>query len=42
MLGSWSYNEDRMLSQIELLENPDRHKNCYKCSDFCCFCKKKS
>lgn len=42
MLGSWSYNQDRMLSQIELLENQDRHKNCYKCRYFCCFWKKKS
>ena len=38
----WSYNENRMLSTIELIENPDRHKNCYMCRYFCCFWKKKT
>lgn len=38
----WSFNQDRMLSNIELLEQPDRHnKGYFRCRYLCCFTWKK-
>lgn len=38
----WSFNEERMLSRIELIEQPDRHRNGYfYCRYLCCFTWKK-
>jgi len=36
----WSFNQNRMLSMIELNERPDRHKKSYY-RYLCCFTRKK-
>lgn len=38
----WSFNLNRMISRIELAEQPDRHsQGYYRCRYLCCFTSKK-